>query len=389
MYKNFNITESEKEQILNRLKENGYGQPINEQNFPIPKPTTKQPVPDVPAPLNLNTGRSAEVYQKQNGETNVTSKKEEPKTINPTSNDVAGDLRGQVVNLYCNDETEFGSPEMEVISKIIKTNDGCDIYFHNTEKSVHFKWKCGDKSFVYYFNETNQIVKFKPPHYNKNFTNELTKRFCSVTPEVKIDFPSKRSKQTVNVNPINEQSTGETPITGTTQTSTENPQKTEPTQPQDPSTKTEPSKGSPLRGTYLEGDLKGKVVEFCSDKDETTVVGTFTIISIRKLGSEFRITFKSGKTNKTLFADYSCASTSRMGNWALEAMSVNLDGSGALYYNSDFLGVLKNKFCIERNNYGNDVPNADFTQVKNNTSTTNTLSEGKQILMDVFKKLIK
>jgi len=31
MYKNFNITESEKEQILNRLKENGYGQPINEQ----------------------------------------------------------------------------------------------------------------------------------------------------------------------------------------------------------------------------------------------------------------------------------------------------------------------------------------------------------------------
>ena len=31
MYKNFNITESEKEEILNRLKENGYGQPINEQ----------------------------------------------------------------------------------------------------------------------------------------------------------------------------------------------------------------------------------------------------------------------------------------------------------------------------------------------------------------------
>jgi len=38
MYKNFNITESEKEQILNRLKENGYGQPINEQKV---KPTQK------------------------------------------------------------------------------------------------------------------------------------------------------------------------------------------------------------------------------------------------------------------------------------------------------------------------------------------------------------
>jgi len=45
MYKNFNITESEKEQILNRLKENGYGQPINEQNAPNKKsvaPQTKQ-----------------------------------------------------------------------------------------------------------------------------------------------------------------------------------------------------------------------------------------------------------------------------------------------------------------------------------------------------------
>lgn len=31
MYKNFNITESEKEQILDRLKENGYKQPINKK----------------------------------------------------------------------------------------------------------------------------------------------------------------------------------------------------------------------------------------------------------------------------------------------------------------------------------------------------------------------
>jgi hypothetical protein len=56
MYKNFNITESEKEQILNRLKENGYGQPINEQKAPIKKPVAKQPVPNVPAPLKLNNG---------------------------------------------------------------------------------------------------------------------------------------------------------------------------------------------------------------------------------------------------------------------------------------------------------------------------------------------
>jgi len=33
MYKNFNLTESEKEQILNRLKQNGYRKPINEQPY--------------------------------------------------------------------------------------------------------------------------------------------------------------------------------------------------------------------------------------------------------------------------------------------------------------------------------------------------------------------
>ena len=39
MYKNFNLTESEREEILNRLKENGYKQPISEQKVrPIQKP---------------------------------------------------------------------------------------------------------------------------------------------------------------------------------------------------------------------------------------------------------------------------------------------------------------------------------------------------------------
>jgi type VI protein secretion system component Hcp len=38
MYKNFTLTESEKEEILNRLKENGYGQPINEQQQSLYQP---------------------------------------------------------------------------------------------------------------------------------------------------------------------------------------------------------------------------------------------------------------------------------------------------------------------------------------------------------------
>jgi hypothetical protein len=35
MYKNFNLTESEKEQILNMHKDHGYGQPLNEQSQPF------------------------------------------------------------------------------------------------------------------------------------------------------------------------------------------------------------------------------------------------------------------------------------------------------------------------------------------------------------------
>lgn len=33
MYKNFNLTESEKEQILNQHKEHGYRKPLNEQEY--------------------------------------------------------------------------------------------------------------------------------------------------------------------------------------------------------------------------------------------------------------------------------------------------------------------------------------------------------------------
>jgi len=65
MYKNFNITDSEKEQILNRLKENGYGQPINEQNAPKPSPS-KKPVISLPKGVNPNGKPNMELVQKIN-----------------------------------------------------------------------------------------------------------------------------------------------------------------------------------------------------------------------------------------------------------------------------------------------------------------------------------
>ena len=58
MYKNFNITESEKEQILNRLNENGYGQPINEQKTQTRFLLTGSPV----FALESNVDRSAQKF---------------------------------------------------------------------------------------------------------------------------------------------------------------------------------------------------------------------------------------------------------------------------------------------------------------------------------------
>jgi hypothetical protein len=63
MYKNFNLTESEKEQILNRLKENGYGQPINEQNAPVKKPVAPQ---QGPKGINPNGKPDMELVKKIN-----------------------------------------------------------------------------------------------------------------------------------------------------------------------------------------------------------------------------------------------------------------------------------------------------------------------------------
>lgn len=47
MYKNFTLTESEKEQILNMHKEHGYKQPINEQGVTSTKPTVTGTKPTV------------------------------------------------------------------------------------------------------------------------------------------------------------------------------------------------------------------------------------------------------------------------------------------------------------------------------------------------------
>jgi hypothetical protein len=65
MYKNFNITESEKEQILNRLKENGYGQPINEQQKSLYQPGDRSVARVQSNSNSLFIGKTVTLYSNQ------------------------------------------------------------------------------------------------------------------------------------------------------------------------------------------------------------------------------------------------------------------------------------------------------------------------------------
>jgi hypothetical protein len=143
MYKNFNISESEKEEILNRLRENGYGQPINEQKTPSPsngkvgtpkppsKPTgSKYKIdPKLSIPENIKNAERTigrplnplEVDRLVNHYKHIKSRTSS-RTSNPVvdKNDVTGDNKGEGVNLY-SDVAQTILEYSATIDKIVKS----------------------------------------------------------------------------------------------------------------------------------------------------------------------------------------------------------------------------------------------------------------------------
>ena len=95
MYKNFNITESEKEQIINRLKENGYGQPITkniiserinlENNYDVVLYNEKEPL------FKLLRSKSTKKYGVFNQSTNKWAFKHGGGEFKETGSDLLGE----------------------------------------------------------------------------------------------------------------------------------------------------------------------------------------------------------------------------------------------------------------------------------------------------------
>ena len=212
MYKNFNITESEKEEILNRLKENGYGQPINEQKKPpfngkggTPQPPSKptglkykiDPKLSVPEniknaertigrPLNpLEVDRLVKHFRSISSRT--------PKHTPPPSvdkNDLTGDNKGEGVNLYSNDAQTM-LKYSATIDKIVKSGSGFDIFVSGDYEFAdkYFHWEPKSPYFQAFVKSTRKPLTWE---YNGKMRNETVynKEFSSVLQNMVAPTPS-------------------------------------------------------------------------------------------------------------------------------------------------------------------------------------------------------
>jgi len=370
MYKNFNISESEKEQILNRLRENGYGQPINEQKTPpfggkvgTPQPPSKPTGskhkidPKLSIPENIKNiertlGRPLnplEVDKLVNHYKHIKSRT--PKNATPTvdKNDVTGDNKGEGVNLY-SDNAQTILKYSATIVKIVKSGSGFDIlvsgdyefadkYFHWEPKSPHFQAfvKSTRKPLTWDYNGKmrNEIV------YNKEFSSVLQNMVAptsSAPTNDDIDFVSGN---------VNEQ--------------------------------TAPSKyGTAVDDmNIIKEKIMGKPVRFFMDKELKTPAyngANFTFSKVEKDGSDstkFNIYFKEFSdplTFKCGFKDFFYRSSKR------ESL-----------FNATLYKYLTTALCnTELNNDGKlkSVPNVKYA--KNDTqgapNQTDTLAENKKVI---------
>lgn len=160
MYKNFNLTESEKEQILNMHKNMGYKRPINEQGEMTGVPTSS--APPIPKP-----------------DLKPTSQKPASKPTSPLSNVnseiLSNDLIGKTVNFYLDKENKnfFATAKIKNIVKetmFIKI----DLDFVGAGLANYY-YDCETKRF------TNPKMEAEMYFYSTFFANELSKRYCSTS----------------------------------------------------------------------------------------------------------------------------------------------------------------------------------------------------------------
>ncbi len=375
MYKNFNISESEKEQILNRLRENGYGQPINEQKTPspsngqvgIPQPPSKptgskyKVDPKLSIPENIKNAERTlgrplnppEVSRLVDYIKHLKSRtpKNTTRTVdNVTKNDVTGDNKGEGVNLYT-DNAQTILKYSATIDKILKSGSGFDIYvsgdYEFTDK--YFHWEPKSSYFQAFVKSTRKPLTWD---YKGKMRNEIVynKEFSSVLQNMVVptssSAPTNDDIDFVSGN-VNEQ--------------------------------TDPSKyGTAVDDmNIIKEKIMGKPVRFFMDKELKTPAyngSNFTFSKVEKDGSDstkFNIYFKEFSdpvTFKCGFKDFFYRSSKR------ESL-----------FNTTLYKYLTTALCnTELSNDGKlkSVPNVKYA--KNDTqgapNQTDTLAENKKVI---------
>jgi hypothetical protein len=373
MYKNFNITESEKEQILNRLKENGYGQPINEQG--PPKDKTPPPGPKLPIDPKLNVAQNIQKLERLmrrrltpleiNKLTfDLDNLKRVPKrTTTPTvdKNDLTGDNKGEGVNLYGN-EAQTVLQYSATIDKIVKSGTGVDIFVSGDYEFAdrYFHWEPNAPYFQAFVKSTRKPLSWESNGkmryqklYNKQFSGVIQNMTTPVTStnDSMWDFTSPMNEQSDKIGTVNDQF-----------------------------------------GTIKQ--IIGKPVVFFTDKEGKIPYGNkMTILKVMKdptYSDKFRIYFKELGNE---FFTFECS-----------MKAFYMMGKNVFVYNTQLLHALSLALCnSELSNDGKlkSVPNVKYvkndTQGLPNQTDSQTLSEtkqkplneGQEILKDIFKSLIK
>ena len=372
MYKNFNISESEKEEILNRLRENGYGQPINEQKTPSPsngkvgtpkppsKPTgSKYKIdPKLSIPENIKNAERTigrplnplEVDRLVNHYKHIKSRTSS-RTSNPVvdKNDMTGDNKGEGVNLY-SDVAQTILEYSATIDKIVKSGSGFDIFVSGDYEFAdkYFHWEPKSSYFQAFVKSTRKPLTWE---YKGKMRNKIVynKEFSSVLQNMVVPTSSAPTNDDIDFvsGNVNEQ--------------------------------TAPSKyGTAVDDmNIIKEKIMGKPVRFFMDKELKTPAynGTnFTFSKVEKDGSDstkFNIYFKEFSdplTFKCGFKDFFYRSSKR------ESL-----------FNATLYKYLTTALCnTELNNDGKlkSVPNVKYA--KNDTqgapNQTDTLAENKKVI---------
>lgn len=394
MYKNFNLTDAERQEIFEMHQEAGYKQPLDEQGqYPFP-PQNQQhgtpPPPNSRATMLPRTqfrpnprlsfvanvmayerelGRSLYPPEKQSLDRLLKSLKAQDQghQVNRTpapkvnNNDLTGDDKGQGVNFYSKPEEDILAVSA-TIDKIVKSGTGFDVYVSGDWQlnDLYYHWEPTTNSFQGYKKSTHTPLSWTrngktttQTYYNKQLSAALKQKLNTLAPTSQpnddIDFTSGN---------VNEQ--------------------------------TSPSKYGTVTDdmNIIKQKMVGKPVRFFKDRELKTPAFN---------GQNF--TFVNVERHKT-YSDWFNISFKELGNEPLvftcDKDGLYLQSKMEYVYNQTLIKYLRTALCnntLKDDGKLKSVPNVKYA--KNDTPNQNdpqqqvaeTLNEAQIILKTIFDKL--